>query len=304
MGIGECGTNVENLDSIISKFNSHICRKLFVHIKELKGTSSDGSKNIYDKMETLKSMVTDNTIEMERKFQDKVNVDNYAKFAGVGNKDIPIPIRLAEDDKERYVIFLCSDKRLGDYEYFTKIKKIMADEDNVLLAQETADHFLTYLLNYKIPINIYRDIPITETYQEIMSISVQQEQQFVNLLKSGDYKFDIPVNHNFEVLDKNYLVRKLDLFIFYIEYCKKIGCGHASKETFWLRIKGLISEFRDRRNGADVTYYLISECWVLLYIPINNTYKSQKSLLTVEESNSSIVADYLSVKVPNSSLVY
>jgi hypothetical protein len=158
MGLGECGTNVENLDSIISKFNSHVFRKLLIHIKELKGSANEGYKSIYDKMEILKSKITDNVGEMEKKFMDRVNVDNYAKFIGCSND---IPIRLSEDDRERWAVFWCSSKRLGDYTYFTEIHKIMSDEDNIPLAQETADNFLTYLLHYKIPINVYRDIPIT-----------------------------------------------------------------------------------------------------------------------------------------------
>ncbi len=294
MGLGECGTNVENLDSILSKFNSHIFRKLLVHIKELKGVSSDGHKSIYDKMELLKTKITDINGEMERKFIDRVNVDNYAKFIGCAND---IPIRLSEDDKERWAVFWCSNRRLGDYTYFEEAKKIMADEDNIPLAQETADHFLTYLLCYKIPINLYKDIPITEKYQEIMSISIQQEQQFLNLLRSGDYQIEMPSGICETYSNENkeyYLAKKLQLYEFYLDYCRKFKISTAPKEIFWQRIKGLLQEYRDRRNGNNIWYYLIPKEWVSLYLQIHNNSGNEKirSLLTtVEDPNFNSLAN-------------
>ena len=287
IGLGECGTNVENIDSILSKFNSHISRKLLIHIKELKGSSNDSHKSVYDKMEILKSKITDNTAEMERKFMDKINVDNYAKFIGCAND---IPIRLSGDDKERWVVFHCSDKRVSDYNYFTEIKKIMSDEDNVQLAQEAAKHFYTFLLNYKISINVYRDIPITDKYQEIVSISIQQEEQFLNLLKSGDYQIDVPAN-SYQIYSKDgkeyYLVRKLQLYEFYLEYCRKFNVSFkVPKEIFWQKIKGLVEEHRDRRNGNNIWYYLIPKEWISLFLVIDNISKHAKikSLLTPVES--------------------
>jgi hypothetical protein len=93
-----------------------------------------------------------------------------------------------------------------------------------------------------------------------VEISIQQEQQFVNLLKSGDYHIDLPAD-KFKQFSKNgnsyYLVRKLELFTFFLDYCRKLRIANSPKEIFWQRIKGMIEEHIDQRNGAYVRYYLI-----------------------------------------------
>ena len=262
MGLGECGTNVENLNSITARFNKHTFQKLFIHVKELKGSTPDNS--IYDTMEALKSRITDPISEMEKKYGDRVQIDNYAKFAGCANDP---PIILAQDDKERWCIFKASGRRVGDTKYFTEIKQIMSEKDGSALSQETANHFLTYLSNYQIKINLRRDIPITDIYKEILNMHTTQELQFINLLKSGDYK----INRNPDLLKEStselhidmYWVKKLDLFTFYTDYCKLYAPrAKTNKDRFWKEIKESVKTYRNQKDGEDITYYLVPKNWI------------------------------------------
>jgi hypothetical protein len=280
MGKGECGTDVENLDSIVAKFNSHTFQKLFIHVKELKGSTNDSHTSVYDKMELLKSRITDPTAEMEKKFGDRVQIDNYAKFGGCANE---IPIRLSHDDKERWAIFKSSGRRIGDSKYFTEIKKIMSDKDNVPLAQEAANHFLTYLSKYQIKIDVRRDIPMTDIYTEILNLSTPQEKEFIKLLKSGEYKipiFKVPVEPStkpVEIKESTYWIRKLDFYLYFGDYCKtkRIYLKH-NKEKFWSDIKNEVDTHRDRKEGNDLIYYLIPKKWFIFKIEIN--YMIQESV--------------------------
>lgn len=265
MGLEECGTNVENLDSVISKFNSHTFRKLLIHVKELKGSTNDSHTSVYDKMELLKSRITDPIAEMEKKFGDRVNVNNYAKFVGVANE---IPIRLTSDEKERYAIFECSSKRIGDFNYFTEIKRTMADVDNVPLAQEAANHFLTYLATYQIKINVRGDIPITGIYSDVLNISSPQEKEFIKFLKSNEYKitvFKIPRLSDIKGHEEFYLVRKLDFYLYFSDYCRIYAPRlKHNKERFWSDVKDLVTTYRDRKDGDDLVYYLIPKNWIVI----------------------------------------
>jgi hypothetical protein len=276
MGLGECGTNVEGLDSIVANFNSHTFRKLFIHVKELKGSLHDGPKTIYDKMEILKSKITDTVGELHQKYMDKINADNYAKFAGCANDDFPI--RLTQDDRERWALFWASGCKIGDIEYFNNIKKLMADEDNIPLAQECANHFLTFLLQYKIVINVYQP-PISDKYNEVMSISIPQEQQFIKLLQSNEYKINITIEQekytDLTTQKEYYLIKKIMFYECYLEYCKKYLVSKSLKEIFYIKIKGLVTEHRSQKNSEDITYYLIPLNWVTSYFTYNSKQNNQ-----------------------------
>lgn len=193
---------------------------------------------------------------------------------------------ISKHNENSWAVFWCSGRRVGDYDYFDEIKKIISDEDNVPLAQEAANNFLTFLLNYKIPIHVYRDIPVTDKYKEIAKISVQQEKQFIDLLISGEYQISVPMI-NFQTYIKDnkeyYLVRKLQLYEFYVDYCKKYRVYVLAKEIFWQRMKGMIEEYRYRRDGANIWYYLVPLNWISLSESRSNL---ARSLLSVCSSSS------------------
>ena len=190
---------------------------------------------------------------------------------------------MSHDDKERWAIFKSSGRRIGDSKYFNEIKKIMSDKDNVPLAQEAANHFLTYLSKYSIKIDVRRDIPMTDIYTEILNLSTPQEKKFVKLLRSGEYKIPIgkvpvePSTKPIEMFESVYWIRKLDFYSYFEEYCKtkRIPLKH-NKEKFWSNINNELNTHRDRKGGNDLIYYLIPKNWFVLKIETN--YITQESM--------------------------
>jgi hypothetical protein len=183
----------------------------------------------------------------------------------------------------------------------------MSDKPNIPLAQQTANHFYTYLMNYKININV-KDPPITEKHKEIMSISISQEQNFVDYLKSSEYQIQVdiindkPTKDIFIDTDKKiyYKFKKLELFEQYVIYYKKYvnNHSHGSKEIFWTNIKTLIKEnktsikdnHREQKQGTDITYYLVPAEYVTLVLPIIKQNKSEyiESLLKPDPNGKTI----------------
>ena len=141
-------------------------------------------------MDGLKSLLTDNVRESHSKYKEKTQVVNYLHFIVSANcKSI---IRFSPDDKERYAPFWCSGQFIDNTEYFNRIHEhIAVTEKDADKPRIMADMWASFLLSFKITINIHKDIPETKTLNDIREMSQSIEQQLIGILQDGINKLNL-----------------------------------------------------------------------------------------------------------------
>tara|TARA_B100001939_G_scaffold142023_1_gene122876 strand:+ start:2346 stop:4607 length:2262 start_codon:yes stop_codon:yes gene_type:complete len=162
--------------------NSRMMNSYLVNIEELKFLSSKGSEGIF------KNYITGNTMIINPKGKDQINITSYHRFIGSMNpEDSDIPIKSVEGDR-RNLLIRCSDEKKGDIAYFNELLKYVNSKN----LQKT---FYKYLMNRpNIDIFVSQKIPITsyqETIQEAFEPVIDsfiKDSILDETIKSGLYK--------------------------------------------------------------------------------------------------------------------
>ena len=109
---------VSDIDHIIGGFNSALERNYIVCMDE---ALFSGQKKAMDR---LKSFITEPTITIERKFQDRRTIDSIHRFFATSNHkhfgNIPL-------DDRRFVFFRLSEKFKVNHAYFKKFNEALTD---------------------------------------------------------------------------------------------------------------------------------------------------------------------------------
>jgi phage/plasmid-associated DNA primase len=103
--------NENNINNIIGRFNSNIENKILVICKELQSIDNNKLSNF----DGLKSLITDEKMNVESKYLNIRTIDNVSNFIFVSNNSIPI--KIANSDR-RYGVFKCSDVYKNNFEHF------------------------------------------------------------------------------------------------------------------------------------------------------------------------------------------
>lgn len=102
------------------KFNAAMGKKFLVHLNELE------MRHVIGNQSTLKALVTQKTMQINAKGKDQVTIKSFHHFIVTTNKPNPIP---TSDDDRRNIIWESSAEKKGDKSYFTKMYKMIEDED-------------------------------------------------------------------------------------------------------------------------------------------------------------------------------
>lgn len=129
--LGHMYLHVASAHHLTGNFNGHLFSKLLVAADEAVWA---GDKKAEGK---LKSMITDETIMIERKGIDAISKDNYIRVIFLTNESYSVP---ATYDERRYFALKISNKYKNDKEYFGKLYTAMKDKEVV--------HFFNYLKEY------------------------------------------------------------------------------------------------------------------------------------------------------------
>lgn len=113
---------VSDIDHIIGGFNSALERSFIVCMDE---ALFAGQKKAMDR---LKSFITEPTVTVERKFQDRRTIDSVHRFFATSNHshfgNIPL-------DDRRFVFFRVSEKYKRDHNYFQKFNDALKDSSQL-----------------------------------------------------------------------------------------------------------------------------------------------------------------------------
>lgn len=150
----EYSTEISKLENITSKFNAAAEKKVFITLNEIKNINKRN-----DDSNELKNIIDGDIIQLEKKGQDAIEIEDFANYVLFTNEHCPI--KITEGDR-RYVVYKCSTYGLErkDNHYFTNLLTDMDKYSNL---------FYTYLVNRDISDFDISYCPMTKEKQLLMS---------------------------------------------------------------------------------------------------------------------------------------
>jgi len=110
--LNEHSCHISNMQDIVGRFNAHLEGTLLIYADE---ATYGGSKEMAN---TLKALVTEDMIQIEKKGVDKYTVKNNLRLYISSNNDWVVP---ADLDERRYCIVRVAGVRAQDKKYFAKV---------------------------------------------------------------------------------------------------------------------------------------------------------------------------------------
>jgi hypothetical protein len=213
--------STNGIKPLTQRFNGCTMSKLFCCCNEL-STISDSGNNWHAGFDSMKNLITDKLISVEKKGFEHIVVDNHINFIGTTNN--PNCVKVEKGDR-RYACFEVSSVFKGDYEYFDTLASCMTEQGG--------NHFYNYFINYpKSELVELRKIPKTKLRTNLISNSISQPERFINDFLSEDYFMD-----ERKWLDKSEKqISKKNLYGEYVYWCNSEGETPKSKNIFFRNI--------------------------------------------------------------------
>jgi hypothetical protein len=192
--------SIAGIDSLIRKFNEHLMGRSFINVDELTSIENISYKGAFD---ILKKKITDDVINIEIKNGKCFDFDDVSNYIFTTNHKNSVKI---EKNDARYVCFECNPKFRGNVKYFNELQKT--------LNQNTANHFHTYLLNYKTNVDIRNCKIKSELYDEMILSSGNSCIRFFDYFDNNKDldNIKIYINEKKEISFKN-------IYNLYISWC-------------------------------------------------------------------------------------
>ena len=210
-------------DKIVGRFNALMSNKLMVVVDEVPALAGEYHKTF----DMLKNFITDDTIQIEEKGLDPVQMDNNTRCVFTSNNDMSIKI---EKGDRRYAVFRCSEERVGDFQYFDDLR-------DTLHNQNAGNHVFTYLVKRQLTGDL-RKIPMTELKSELIEFSKSKPLQFIDQLKTGEYYHTWLEGERFDEF-----VKVDSLYDAYSVWCQRNGIKRdGTKQMFCKCIKGVMGD--------------------------------------------------------------
>lgn len=161
---GNHGVHISNSRHLVGQFNAHLGDKCFLFADEAfySGNKADEP--------TLKALITEPTMMVERKGIDAQQERNYLKVFMATNSEYAVP---ASKDERRYCVIDVSDEHIGDKKYFDRLYKACDDK-------EAQSSFLYEMLNRDISEFNIGDVPETSALMDQRLHSFDSVQKFVH----------------------------------------------------------------------------------------------------------------------------
>ena len=243
-----------DMEKIVGKFNCMIEYKLLTLLNEANQVEGNYSKE----WETMKNLIIEGRQTIERKGIDPIYVCDYNNFIFFTNNTNPV--KISPNDR-RYVIQTCSNKYIGNDEYFKKLSS--------QLNQDCANHFFEYLLSLDLGSFNLNKIPITPTRTEIIINSLQTVDKWL-YCKSLDVS---------ELLGKENKVSISDIYQTYKNDCKNEGYYLLTQTTFSRELNKIIGPTKIIKDKEQKS----KRVFIFDYNKIKEYFKMLKLPLEIEE---------------------
>ena len=169
-----CSSQTSNPDSdLFGRFANGAVNRVLIQIDEV--------KSLHDHADQLKDLITNPTLNYEKKGKDTVTVDNLANLILTSNNANSLTV---SPDDRRFALFNCSSVHKGDSVYFDKLGKHLA-------RPEVARAYYQYLMSLDLseyPTSFQHNRPITEYYKEVQHNSIPVTSRFFSALVNSEYQ--------------------------------------------------------------------------------------------------------------------
>jgi hypothetical protein len=157
---------------LMSTFANGMVNKVLIQVDEI--------KSLHDFSDRLKDLITNLTVNYEKKGRDSIVLPSLANFIFTSNNANALTV---SPDDRRFVLFHCSDKYKGDEAYFNTLGGHLKRKD---VARAFYDHLMSRDLS-KYPETFEYSRPITEYYREVQSNSIPVVSRFLSALVNSNY---------------------------------------------------------------------------------------------------------------------
>jgi phage/plasmid-associated DNA primase len=220
---------------LTGNFNNSLRGKLFTKCDEVSNINS-GNENFHAVFDKMKDNITGNSLEIEQKGKDPLQIDNINNFVFTTNNSYSIKI---EEDDRRYNPLEVSDKYKGNHEYFDNFLEVLSNDN-------AGNHILTYFLQYKELVDV-RKIPTSDLKNDMIRKSKHNSIRFIEEgLDEIIDDINQNKNRNLEELydwkdpDGNDAITVSNLYDFYINWTQQQHEKSCNKNIFSSNIKHLI----------------------------------------------------------------
>ena len=244
--LGEYANDNACIDNITGEFNDSIINKRLIVCNEV-STFTTNKKFNADKLKTL---ITESTIDINKKFMSVSHQQNVCNFIILSNNFAPIKI---EEGDRRYLVSEVSAEQIINEAYFGPL--------NATFTPEFYSHLLTFFLSRDISNWQRKRIPMTTRKEEIISAS-----------KSKYYLF---IQEKITKFASGYI--RSESFKDFKKWCSENGYTAGNNQDYKLEILTYCSEWRPGPQFEKRPYFykLKAEYYKLFNIEVPEQKDSQ-----------------------------
>ena len=226
--------NVTSIEHISGKFNASILGMILIIGNEW----TSASVNKYIDKGRHKGVITEDTIEIERKGKDAFTAQNCANFIVNSNEQDPVII---EANDRRHLATEISEKYMQNEEYFGQLKNL-------------PNNFYEHLFSYfrKRPLGKWseRKIPMTASKETIMKKHEDVYRAFIRDMRET-------IERTSKVTDRE--TGENPTYNLFEHYAKSHGFGIPKSTTFEAEMKKYCNTKQHSVGGIRMTTYIIEE---------------------------------------------
>ena len=237
------GLSASGLNALTQRFNGCVLGKLFTKVDEL----SIVTESFNSSFDTMKALITDRNLQIEKKGLEHIQIDNYNNFILTTNHRHTVKL---ERDDRRYACFSVSDAYKQDEDYFANFMDIL---DN----QNAGNHIYTYFRNYpdEEMVNV-RKIPKTELRDDLIQMSKNNIERFIAEM---DDEIDDALLYDWKGKQNEPAITCSNFYEYYKIWCNTVGEKAWSKKAVSLElINSKLYKYQGRSqiNGLKKTFFV------------------------------------------------
>lgn len=204
-------------DQITGSFNGKMAGKLHFTLNEATNYPTNTQK------ELMKSMIKDTQLQVNKKFVNQYDIDNYARIQITTNNRRPVSI---DYDDRRYCCIESDNSKRGNEEYFKPLIESRFDE-------KTQHDMFDYLTNYPLEGFNSEKPPMTKWKRELIGQNLNSTMEFIKTIYDNEV-----LNYKFDEDNDIIKIKAKDLYDSYVMWCNESGEHKSgSSRNFYAELK-------------------------------------------------------------------
>ena len=224
---GPHSTTLSQQKDLTGQFNWHMANAVFVSVEEAFFSGDKSAKS------RMKALITQETLDLEKKFVDRIELPNFSRFLITSNEKWAVP---ADPGDRRWFILDVDGKYANDKTHFEPIQKAKNGDGPACL--------LNYLLNYAYDPAILLHPPMTEAKTDIALMSGDTIDRWLFEVLNGQR-----LGHAFTDEGEGQWLSKTYMFEDYLNFCEKRKGDYAiANSQYWRSMKEIFEDALSEQN--------------------------------------------------------